>query len=43
MSDKAKDELKLQREQRVDHIQRSLVELAELEVRDFSFVLVTVR
>jgi hypothetical protein len=32
MSEKAKDELKLQREQRVEHIQKSLVELAELEV-----------
>lgn len=33
MSDKAKDELKLQREQRVEHIQKSLVELAELEAK----------
>lgn len=33
MSEKAKDELKLQREQRVEHIQKSLVELAELEAK----------
>ena len=32
MSEKAKEELKLQRERRVLHFQKSLSELAELEV-----------
>lgn len=33
MSEKAKEELKLQRERRVQHFQKSLTELAELEVK----------
>ena len=33
MSEKAKEELKLQRERRVQHFQKSLSELAELEVK----------
>jgi len=33
MSEKAKEELKLQRERRIQHFQKSLTELAELEVK----------
>ena len=33
MSEKAKEELKLQRGRRVDHFQKSLTEFAELEVK----------
>jgi len=33
MSEKAKEELKLQKERRITHFQKSLTELAELEVK----------
>jgi hypothetical protein len=36
MSEKAKEELKLQRQRRVQHFQKSLTELAELEVREYT-------
>jgi hypothetical protein len=38
MSEKAKEELKLQRERRVQHFQKSLSELAELEASCLSLL-----
>jgi hypothetical protein len=43
MSEKAKEELKLQRERRVQHFQKSLSELAELEASCVSLLPLRIR